>query len=87
MARHPNKHIRAAIEHAVSLGWRFTLSSGHAFGHLWCPVASRDGCHFSVWSTPRNPEKHARYIRNEVASCPHLEHRDVDGHASAEEEK
>ena len=72
MARfHPNKEINDVIEHAVSLGWRYTLSSGHAHGQLWCPRADRGGCRWSVWSTPRNSVKHARWLRRQIESCPH----------------
>jgi hypothetical protein len=24
-----------------------------------------------VWSTPKNPENHARFIRREIDNCPH----------------
>lgn len=67
--RHPNKEINAAVEAALELGWRLQLSKGHAWGHLFCPNASRSGCRISVWSTPRNAENHARAIRRLVASC------------------
>ena len=29
------------------------------------------GCITSVWSTPKNPEGHARQLRREVDACPH----------------
>jgi hypothetical protein len=69
--RHPNKHIEKAIQFAESLGWRVEISEGHAWGHLLCPLATRDGCMISVWSTPRNAEIHARQIRREIDRCPH----------------
>jgi hypothetical protein len=31
-----------------------------------CPEESREGCAKSVWSTPRNPEAHARDMRCEI---------------------
>src|SRR4051794_25820205 len=68
---HPNKEINEVIEYAVSLGWRYTPSSGHAHGQLWCPHAERGGCRWSVWSTPRNPVKHARWLRRQIDTCPH----------------
>ena len=68
---HPNKDINQVVEYALFEGWRYTLSSGHAHGVLWCPCESRDGCHYSVWSTPRNPKKHARWLRKKVDACPH----------------
>ena len=33
--RHPNKHIRQAVEFAVTQGWRLVKSSGHAWGILF----------------------------------------------------
>lgn len=32
---------------------------------------TRGGCIISVYSTPRVPENHARYIRHRVDGCPH----------------
>lgn len=61
--RHSNKHIERVIQHAESLGWTVQLSRGHAWGHLYCPHSTREGCIVHVWSTPRNPENHARHIR------------------------
>lgn len=59
------------------------LSNGHAWGRLFCPQSSRDGCSISVWSTPKNPENHARHIRNRVDACPHRAAGDGDGDAAA----
>lgn len=69
--RHPDKHIEAAVQYAETLGWRFELSNGHAWGKLRCPLQARDGCRISVWSTPRDAENHARHIRRELDHCPH----------------
>ena len=44
---------------------------GHIFGTLWCPLQTREGCRFRVYSTPRNPEDHAKRIRRAVDGCPH----------------
>lgn len=73
MNNHKNKHIRAAIEYALSKGWRLELAgpSAHIWGTLYCPHAGRDGCFRHVYCTPRVPENHARKIRREVDSCPH----------------
>lgn len=70
---HPNKHIRAAIDEALAKGWRL-LKSGpraHTWGRLFCPAQERAGCIIAVYSTPRVPEHHARYIGRRVAACPH----------------
>ena len=69
--RHPNAHIESAIVYAEALGWRVTLSNGHAWGHLLCPEQSRAGCMIAIWSTPRAPEKHARQVRKKIDACPH----------------
>ena len=69
--RHSNKHIEAAVEYAESLGWRFEKVTGHAWGRIFCPHATRDGCMISLWSTPRVPENHARQVRRKIDSCPH----------------
>jgi hypothetical protein len=69
--RHPNKHIEAVVQYAESVGWRVSLSNGHAWGHILCPHTARDGCMLSVWSTPRSAENHARQLRREIDRCPH----------------
>jgi len=70
-SRHPDQHIERAIQYAESLGWRVVSSNGHAWGRLFCPRSTREGCIISIWSTPRVGENHARHIRNKVDSCPH----------------
>ena len=69
--RHKNRFIRGAVKYAASKGWRVVLAPGHAWGRIYCPEASREGCTLSVWSTPRNPEVHALQIREVVDNCPH----------------
>lgn len=69
--RHSKQAIEKAVQYAEQLGWRVVLSSGHAWGRLYCPYSSREGCIVSVWSTPRSPENHARHIRKVVDNCPH----------------
>ena len=72
-SRHSNSHIERAIQIAEELGWRLEMCSGHAhaWGRLYCPRSTREGCIISIWSTPRVPENHARQIRQKVDSCPH----------------
>ena len=79
--RHPDKHIEKAISYAESLGWRVEISEGHAWGRLFCPLSTREGCIVSVWSTPKNPENHARHIGREVDLCNHG-HQSESGDAS-----
>lgn len=64
MNDHPNKHIRDAIDHALSLNWRLVKSGSHAhaWGRLYCAARARGGCIITVYGTPRVPENHARYI-------------------------
>lgn len=73
--RHPNKGVEKAIRQAESLGWRYRKAGGsaHAWGRLLCPLQEREGCSMSVWSTPRNPDVHAKQIHDRVGSCPHSE--------------
>ncbi len=69
--KHPNKHIREAIKYAVERGWRVTTSDGHYWGHLLCPLETREGCILGVFSTPRNPENHSKWLRKFIDRCPH----------------
>ena len=84
--RHPKPPIEKAIKYAETLGWRVELSNGYAWGRLFCPFASREGCIVSVWSTPKVPENHARHIRNKVDSCPHRESDSQDDPQIGEQE-
>jgi len=70
---HPNKEIETAIQYAEAHGWRYRKvgNSAHAWGRLLCPLAARQGCAMSVWSTPRNSYHHATQIRKQVDKCPH----------------
>ncbi|HEY0210189.1 hypothetical protein [Acerihabitans sp.] len=69
MKDHPNKHIQAAIEYALSKGWRFRHSKGHAFGRLTCGIPGHEEHQISVWSTPRIAENHAKQLRRRIDSC------------------
>ena len=69
--RHPKPPIEKAIQYAEQLGWRVEIARGHAWGRLYCPTSSRQGCIISIWSTPRVPENHARHIRKAIDACQH----------------
>jgi len=73
MNDHPNKHIREAVDYALEHGWtlRKAGARAHAWGRLFCPRRDREGCQFSIFSTPRDAEAHARWIRRQVDLCPH----------------
>lgn len=75
-ARHPDKDIEAAIKHAESKGWTVKKrdGKGHAWGILLCPYndnSCRGGifCRVSIWSTPKNPQNHARDLKKHVDGC------------------
>ena len=72
MAKHPNKHIREAIQYAESQGWTCTKAGprAHLWGTLWCPEPSREGRRIHVMSTPRNPGNMCDIYRD-VDCCPH----------------
>ena len=71
---HNNKHVQAAVEYALARNWSLEPGKGHCWGTLRCPHndrACRCGrfCRFSVWSTPQNPENHAKDIIRRVDGC------------------
>jgi hypothetical protein len=67
--RHPKKEVEGAVQYAEGKGWRVEMAKGHAWAHLLCPSATRDGCWICVWSTPRSPGNHARSIRRLIDKC------------------
>ncbi|MEM9007224.1 MAG: hypothetical protein AAGE59_27310 [Cyanobacteria bacterium P01_F01_bin.86] len=76
MARktHPNKEIEAALQYAEAHGWKVVPGGGHCWGKLRCPINDSDCrnqmfCSNSIWSTPRNAQRHARDIRKWVNGC------------------
>ena len=73
MNDHKNKHIRAAVDYALSKGWRLVLAGprAHIWGKLYCPRHDRLGCDKAVYCTPRVPETHAKDIQRAVDLCPH----------------
>lgn len=70
MKKHPNKHIRDAIAYAEANGWDVieTGKSAHAFCRLYCRAGHAEHM-MSIWSTPRNPENHAKQILHKVSQC------------------
>lgn len=60
------------LREAERAGWRvIATASGHRWGVVRCPQASREGCQASVWSTPRNPGDHAKQPRRVISRCLH----------------
>ena len=70
MAKHPNKHIQAAIQYAEQHGWQIVQSgkSAHSFCRLCC-LRGHSEHQMSVWSTPKSPENHAKQIIRKVNEC------------------
>lgn len=80
--KHANKEIEAVLAYAELNGWLIKNRNGHAWGRMYCPFNTRDCrcgefCVASIWSTPRNPQNHARQIRRIVDNC--TENRGVGG--------
>lgn len=73
MAKHPNKHIQAALEYAQRHGWQVVSSgkSAHSFCRLRC-LQGHSEHQMSVWSTPKSPENHAKQIIRKVNECQEL---------------
>lgn len=67
--RHPDKHIEAALKYARSKGWTVTKGGGHAWGRMRCGDGHHD-CQYSIWSTPKTPQNHAKFLRRKVDQCP-----------------
>lgn len=69
--RHPNKHIQEAIDYAISKGWVIVESgnSAHAYAKLRCGTGGHREHMMSIWSTPGNPENHAKQITRMVDRC------------------
>lgn len=73
--KHSKKEIEKAVQYAEQKGWEYKKvgKSSHAWGRLFCPLKDREGCSMSIWSTPKNIERHAKQIRRRVDMCPHDE--------------
>ena len=76
--RHPDKEIEAALRTLEATGWTVQNAKGrssHAWGFALCPANARNlcrsgqFCRMSVWSTPRNPQAHARMLVSKAAGC------------------
>lgn len=79
--KHPNKEIHAAIEYALKNQWQLVEagSSSHAWARLKCPYNDSECrcgqfCLQSIWSTPKNPQNHAKQIRRIVDNCLYSPH-------------
>ncbi|WP_087144409.1 hypothetical protein [Crenothrix polyspora] len=71
---HPNKVVRDALQYASDNDWRIVQGGSHAWGQMYCPYNDKtcrcgEFCRASIWSTPKNPENHAKQIRRIVDNC------------------
>lgn len=66
---HSKKQVRDALDeaHAADFGI-YATSAGHRWGYVEC---GKCGQHFSVWSTPRSADNHAKQIRRFVKKHSH----------------
>ncbi|XES85278.1 hypothetical protein ACBV55_05270 [Franconibacter pulveris] len=76
MKGHPDKDIRAAIDSALLKGGYFVPggNSSHCFGRLKCGIPEHRDHMMSIWSTPRDPRRHARQIIRLVERCEPVKH-------------
>jgi hypothetical protein len=60
---HPGQQVREALAEAAAAGFDVndTSKHGHGWGYIGCLIG---GQKFSVWSTPKNADDHARKIRS-----------------------
>jgi hypothetical protein len=70
-ARHPKKQVEDALVYAESKGWTVTKRDGR--GHAWGVGRCGGDCTAWIWSTPANPDNHARQIRRAIDNCSHQE--------------
>lgn len=72
--KHKSEEIEAVLKELEALGWSVVEGQGHAWGLLRCPINSSDCrcgefCQMSVWSTPKDPERHAKKLRQKALAC------------------
>ena len=83
--KHTSKEIEAVILELEALGWSLIEGKGHCWGILRCPANDQDCrcglfCQMSVWSTPKNPQQHAKKLLKKALACVKLQKKD-DRHA------
>jgi len=85
--KHTSKEIEGVLQELEKLGWNLIEGKGHCWGILRCPANDQDCrcgefCQMSVWSTPKNPQQHAKKLRQKALACVQLKKNDegnVDG--------
>jgi hypothetical protein len=69
---HSRNQVRKALDEANKAGFDVEDTSRH--GHSWGYVRCRKcGQKFSVWSTPRSADNHAKQIRHFITRHSHPE--------------
>ncbi|WP_126462697.1 hypothetical protein [Providencia rustigianii] len=63
--------MQQAIEYAELQGWFIVMGShsSHCYAKLRCGIEGHQDHMLSIWSTPRNPENHAKQIKRMVDKC------------------
>ena len=79
--KHTSKEIEAVVQELEALGWDLIEGRGHVWGILRCPANDKECrcgtfCNMSVWSTPKNPQQHAKKVRQKALSYVRLEKKD-----------
>ena len=79
--KHTSKEIEAVLRELEALGWTVVEGRGHAWGILRCPSNSKECrcgefCQMSVWSTPKDPERHAKKLSQKALACTKLDKED-----------
>ncbi len=65
---HSKKQVRDALDEADAADFGIRTSAGHRWG---CVECGKCGQTFSVWSTPRNADDHAKQIRRFIKKHSH----------------
>lgn len=68
---HSKKQVRKALDEAHKAGFDVKeTTAGHRWGYVRCTECGQT---FSVWSTPRSADNHAKQIRRFIANHSHTE--------------
>jgi hypothetical protein len=72
--KHQKKEVNDALDYADQQGFyvRRTVS-----GHRWGRIACTCGASVSIWSTPKSPHDHSRWLRRWVLK--HDRHAEMEG--------
>jgi len=67
--RHPKSAVASALAAAKGVGLTVKEDhNGHRWGTVTCAACGED---VTVWSTPRSPDAHAKWIKRFVARHTH----------------